>query len=50
MVRIAHVQNFLVKILYFKIGSLKPTVSEIWANFTRVGWVANSNIVTKQKI
>ena len=50
MVKIAHAQNFLVKILCFAIWPLKPIVSEIWENFSRVGWVANSNIVMKQKI
>ena len=50
MVKIAHVHNFLVKILCFTKWSLKPVVSEIWSNFTRVERVANSNIVMKQKI
>ena len=50
MVKIAHVENFPVQILCFAIWPLKLTVSEIWANFTRVGWVANSNIVTQQKM
>ena len=50
MVKIAHVQNFLVKILCFTKWALKPIVSEIWTNFTRPGRVPNSNIVTKQKI
>ena len=50
MVEIAHVQNFLVKILCFAKWSLKPVVSEIWTNFTRPGRVTKSNIVMKQKI
>ena len=37
MVKIAHAQNFLVKILCFAIWPLKPIVSEIWKNFSRVG-------------
>ena len=49
MVKIAHVQNFPVKILCFTKRSQNPVVSEIWTNFTRVGRVANSNIVMKQK-